>query len=35
MNQFTRLNKQYIGGVWRDGKSEKVLTDQNLTFHMD
>jgi vanillin dehydrogenase len=29
MNQFTKLNKQYIGGVWRDGKSEKVLTDQN------
>ena len=29
MNQFKKLNKQYIGGVWRDGKSEKVLTDRN------
>jgi len=29
MNQFAKLNKQYIGGVWRDGKSQKVLTDNN------
>src|SRR5713226_3815256 len=29
MNQFAQLNKQYIGGVWRDGKSQKVLTDNN------
>jgi aldehyde dehydrogenase (NAD+) len=29
MNQFARLNKQYIGGVWRDGKSQKILTDSN------
>jgi vanillin dehydrogenase len=29
MNQFAKLNKQYIGGVWRDGKSQKVLTDRN------
>jgi acyl-CoA reductase-like NAD-dependent aldehyde dehydrogenase len=29
MNQFAKLNKQYIGGVWRDGKSQKVLTDSN------
>ncbi|MBZ5570940.1 MAG: aldehyde dehydrogenase family protein [Acidobacteriia bacterium] len=29
MNQFVGLNKQYIGGVWRDGKSQKVLTDRN------
>ncbi|MGA8311383.1 MAG: aldehyde dehydrogenase family protein [Terriglobales bacterium] len=29
MNQFKKLNKQYIGGLWRDGKSEKVLTDRN------
>ncbi len=29
MNQFAKLNKQYIGGVWRDGKSNKVLTDRN------
>jgi acyl-CoA reductase-like NAD-dependent aldehyde dehydrogenase len=29
MSQFAQLNKQYIGGVWRDGKSQKVLTDQN------
>jgi aldehyde dehydrogenase (NAD+) len=29
MNQFAQLNKQYIGGVWRDGKSQKVLTDKN------
>jgi len=29
MNQFLKLNQQYIGGVWRDGKSQKRLTDQN------
>jgi vanillin dehydrogenase len=29
MNQFTKLNQQYIGGVWRDGKSQKTLTDRN------
>jgi vanillin dehydrogenase len=29
MNQFAKLNQQYIGGVWRDGKSQKVLTDCN------
>jgi vanillin dehydrogenase len=29
MNQFKQLNKQYIGGIWRDGNSQKVLTDSN------
>jgi acyl-CoA reductase-like NAD-dependent aldehyde dehydrogenase len=29
MNQFAALNKQYIGGVWRDGSSQKTLTDSN------
>ncbi len=29
MNQFSKLNKQYIGGNWRDGASAKVLTDRN------
>ncbi len=29
MNKLAALNKQYIGGVWRDGKSQKVLTDKN------
>jgi acyl-CoA reductase-like NAD-dependent aldehyde dehydrogenase len=29
MNQLATLNKQYIGGVWRDGKSQKILADQN------
>src|SRR5277367_2564941 len=29
MNQFTKLNQQYIGGVWRDGSSKKTLTDKN------
>src|SRR5882724_6339601 len=29
MNQFAKLNQQYIGGVWRDGKSQKVLSDRN------
>ena len=29
MNQFAKLNKQYIAGAWRDGKSAKVLADKN------
>ncbi|HEY2462397.1 MAG TPA: aldehyde dehydrogenase family protein [Candidatus Acidoferrum sp.] len=29
MNQFAKLNQQYIGGVWRDGSSGKVLHDRN------
>src|SRR5215468_10434031 len=29
MNPLTKLNQQYIGGVWRDGKSQKVLEDRN------
>src|SRR5258708_4125345 len=29
MNQFAKLNQLYIGGVWRDGKSQKVLSDKN------
>ena len=29
MNSLTKLNQQYIGGVWRDGSSQKVLTDRN------
>ncbi len=29
MNPFVKLNKQYIGGEWRDGSSAKVLTDRN------
>jgi acyl-CoA reductase-like NAD-dependent aldehyde dehydrogenase len=29
MNQFTKLNRQYIGGNWRDGASSKTLTDRN------
>jgi len=29
MNSFVKLNKQYIGGEWRDGASAKVLTDRN------
>jgi len=29
MNQFLKLNQQYIGGIWREGKSQKVLTDRN------
>ena len=29
MNQFAKLNRQYIGGVWRDGSSTKTLTDRN------
>jgi vanillin dehydrogenase len=29
MNPFTKLNKQYVGGTWRDGASSKTLTDRN------
>ena len=29
MNQFMKLNQQYIGGVWRDGASQKLLVDRN------
>jgi len=29
MNPFSRLNQQYIGGTWRDGSSQKVLSDRN------
>ncbi|HKS73231.1 MAG TPA: aldehyde dehydrogenase family protein [Terriglobales bacterium] len=29
MNPFAKLNKQYIAGVWRDGKSQKTLADKN------
>jgi aldehyde dehydrogenase (NAD+) len=29
MNPFAKLNQQYIGGVWRDGSSQKTLTDRN------
>ncbi len=29
MNQFAKLNQQYIAGAWRDGKSQKVLADKN------
>ncbi|MEC3608630.1 aldehyde dehydrogenase family protein [Bacillus glycinifermentans] len=29
MFQITDLNRQYIGGEWRDGKSESVLADLN------
>jgi vanillin dehydrogenase len=29
VNQFAKLNQQYIGGQWRDGKSQKVLSDRN------
>ena len=29
MNPYSQLNKQYIGGVWRDGNSSKVLADRN------
>jgi acyl-CoA reductase-like NAD-dependent aldehyde dehydrogenase len=29
MNQFVQLNQQYISGVWRDGKSQKILVDTN------
>jgi vanillin dehydrogenase len=29
MNRFAKLNQQYIGGEWRDGKSQKMLADKN------
>src|ERR1700682_3341895 len=29
MNPLAKLNRQYIGGVWREGKSQKTLTDKN------
>ncbi|HET6934909.1 MAG TPA: aldehyde dehydrogenase family protein [Candidatus Angelobacter sp.] len=29
MNPYAKLNQQYIGGVWRDGKSQKTITDRN------
>ncbi|MGB7586199.1 MAG: aldehyde dehydrogenase family protein [Terriglobales bacterium] len=29
MNQFARLNQQYIGGTWREGRSQKTLADRN------
>lgn len=29
MNQLANLNRQYIGGAWRDGSSNKRLTDKN------
>jgi acyl-CoA reductase-like NAD-dependent aldehyde dehydrogenase len=29
MNQLAKLNRQYIGGVWRDGSSERTLRDKN------
>lgn len=29
MNELAALNKQYIAGVWRDGASQKSLTDYN------
>jgi acyl-CoA reductase-like NAD-dependent aldehyde dehydrogenase len=29
MNQFAKLNQQYIGGVWREGSSKKTLSDKN------
>jgi acyl-CoA reductase-like NAD-dependent aldehyde dehydrogenase len=29
MNQFAKLNRQYIGGAWRDGSSAKTLNDTN------
>src|SRR5713226_9489201 len=29
MNQYFKCNQQYIGGVWRDGSSQKVLSDKN------
>src|ERR1700685_3198004 len=29
MNQFAKLNQQYIGGVWREGSSTKTLADKN------
>ncbi len=29
MNQLAKLNQQFIGGQWRDGRSRKVLSDRN------
>jgi acyl-CoA reductase-like NAD-dependent aldehyde dehydrogenase len=29
MNQYAKCNRQYIGGVWRDGSSKKTYTDLN------
>jgi vanillin dehydrogenase len=29
MNQFAKLNQQYIGGKWRDGAAGKTLIDRN------
>lgn len=29
MNDFTQLNKHYIGGEWKDGRGQKILTDKN------
>ena len=29
MNQFAKLNQQYVAGKWRDGNSQKTLTDRN------
>jgi aldehyde dehydrogenase (NAD+) len=29
MNQFAKLNRQYIAGEWRDGNSQKTLIDRN------
>src|SRR5215470_1310703 len=29
MNPFLKLNQQYIGGTWRDGRSSKVLANRN------
>jgi aldehyde dehydrogenase (NAD+) len=29
MNQYFKCNQQFVGGVWRDGSSQKVLTDLN------
>ncbi|MCZ0070812.1 aldehyde dehydrogenase family protein [Bacillus sonorensis] len=33
MIQITDLNRQYIGGEWRDGQSESVLADINPYTH--
>ncbi|MCY8151089.1 aldehyde dehydrogenase family protein [Bacillus paralicheniformis] len=33
MIQMTDLNRQYIGGEWRDGQSESVLADLNPFTH--
>lgn len=33
MIQITDLNRQYIGGEWRDGQSESVLADLNPFTH--